>query len=54
MRTFHIGGAASSSVEQSNSMAPINGKIKFENVKLIEDKFSNKISLSRNAKIKIE
>ena len=54
MRTFHIGGAASSSVEQSNSMAPINGKIKLENVKLIEDKFSNTIILSRNAKIKIE
>ena len=53
MRTFHIGGAASSSVEQSNSMAPIDGLIKLENVKLIEDKFSNRIILSRNAKIKI-
>tara|TARA_Y100001970_G_scaffold21944_1_gene25255 strand:- start:17988 stop:22109 length:4122 start_codon:yes stop_codon:yes gene_type:complete len=54
MRTFHIGGAASSSVEQSNSMSPIGGIIKFENAKLIEDKFSNTIILSRNAKIKIE
>jgi DNA-directed RNA polymerase subunit beta' len=54
MRTFHIGGAASSSVEQSNSQAPIDGKLKFENVKLIEDKFSNTIILSRNGKIKIE
>ena len=53
MRTFHIGGAASSSVEQSNSMAPVDGKIKLENVKLIEDKFSNRIILSRNSKIKI-
>jgi len=54
MRTFHIGGAASSSVEQSNSMAPIDGKIKFESLKQIEDKFSNNIILSRNSKIKIE
>jgi len=54
MRTFHIGGAASSSVEQSNSQAPIDGQVKFENIKLIEDKFSNKIILSRNGKIKIE
>ncbi len=53
MRTFHIGGAASSSVEQSNAISPIEGSVKLENVKLIEDKFKNKIVLSRNAKIKI-
>ena len=53
MRTFHIGGAASSSVEQSNSVAPIEGKIKYDNVKIINDKFNNNIVLSRNAKIKI-
>jgi len=53
MRTFHIGGAASSSVEQSNSVSPIEGKIKFDNVKIITDKFNNSIVLSRNAKIKI-
>ena len=54
MRTFHIGGAASSSVEQSNSMAPISGTVNLENAKLIEDKFSNTIILSRNAKIIIK
>ncbi len=53
MRTFHIGGAASSSVEQSNSVAPIEGMINFDNVKIITDKFNNNIVLSRNAKIKI-
>ena len=53
MRTFHIGGAASSSVEQSSSVSPTEGEVKLENVKLIEDKFNNKIVLSRNAKIKI-
>ena len=53
MRTFHIGGAASSSVEQSNALAPIEGKIKLDNIRLIVDKSGNKIILSRNAKIKI-
>ncbi len=53
MRTFHIGGAASSSVEQSKATSPVSGKIKFENIKIIEDKFKNKIVLSRNGKIKI-
>ena len=54
MRTFHIGGAASSSVALSNSQSPVDGKLKFENIKLIEDKFANTILLSRNGKIKIE
>ncbi len=53
MRTFHIGGAASSSVEQSNAVSPIQGIVKFENIRLIVDKIKNKIILSRNAKIKI-
>ena len=53
MRTFHIGGAASSSVEQSNASSPVSGKIKFENIKIIEDRFKNKIVLSRNGKIRI-
>jgi len=53
MRTFHIGGAASSSVEQSNATAGVSGNVKFENIKIIEDKFKNKIVLSRSAKIKI-
>ena len=53
MRTFHIGGAASSSVEQSNATSPVAGIVKLENIKIIEDKFKNKIVLSRNSKIKI-
>jgi len=53
MRTFHIGGAASSSVEQSNATSPISGNVKLENMQIIEDKFKNKIVLSRNGKIKI-
>ncbi len=53
MRTFHIGGAASSSVEQSNATAPLSGVVKLDNIKIIEDKFKNKIVLSRNGKIRI-
>ncbi len=53
MRTFHIGGAASSSVEQSNATAPVSGIVQLENINIIEDKFGNKIVLSRNGKIKI-
>ena len=37
MRTFHIGGAASASVEQSSASSPIDGKIKSDNFKFITD-----------------
>jgi len=53
MRTFHIGGAASASVEQSSASSPIDGTIKADKYKYIEDKSGNKILLSRNAKVKI-
>ena len=53
MRTFHIGGAASASVEQSAASSPIDGVVKVENIKFIEDQNSNKILLTRNAKFKI-
>jgi len=53
MRTFHIGGAASASVEQSSATAPIDGKINVDNLKFIVDKSGNKILLNRNAKVKI-
>ena len=34
MRTFHIGGAASASVEQSSAISPINGKIKSDKLSI--------------------
>ena len=42
-------------VHQLNNQVLISneGEVKLDNVKLIEDKFNNKIVLSRNAKIKI-
>jgi DNA-directed RNA polymerase subunit beta' len=53
MRTFHIGGAASASVEQSSAKSPIDGEIHAENIKFINDSNKNKILLTRNAKFKI-
>ena len=53
MRTFHIGGTATSAVEQSSATSPIDGEVKCENLKSIVDSNNNKILLTRNAKIKI-
>ena len=53
MRTFHIGGAVSSSIVQSSTISPIDGVVSVENLKSIIDERKNKILLTRNAKIKI-
>ena len=53
MRTFHIGGAVSASVEQSSATSPIDGEIRAENFKYIKDSNNNKILLTRNLKVKI-
>ena len=53
MRTFHIGGAATASVEQSSASSPIDGTIKIDNLKYIKDQSGNNILITRNAKIKI-
>ena len=53
MRTFHIGGAASASVEQSSASSPIDGVVSIDNLKYILDHNGNKILLTRNAKINI-
>ena len=50
MRTFHIGGAASASVEQSSASSPIDGLVCADNLKYIQDQNSNKILLTRNGK----
>ena len=53
MRTFHIGGAASASVEQSSASSPIEGIAHLSSLKYIEDQKGNRILLTRNAKINI-
>ena len=53
MRTFHIGGAASKSAEQSNVEVPFSGILKLESAHTIENTEGNLIILSRNCDIVI-
>jgi DNA-directed RNA polymerase subunit beta' len=38
MRTFHIGGTASRRAEQSRHAARVSGRVRFENVRFVEDR----------------
>jgi DNA-directed RNA polymerase subunit beta' len=53
MRTFHIGGAASSSAEESTLNAKLSGTIKYEDLKVVKNKFGVNIVLNRNGIIQI-
>ena len=53
MRTFHIGGAASASAEQSSIESSVDGTLNFENVNLIYNSKNEPIVISRNAKMNI-
>jgi DNA-directed RNA polymerase subunit beta' len=53
MRTFHIGGAASSSAEQSSLNAKIGGRIQTEDMKLVENRYGEQVVLNRNGVLKI-
>ncbi|HTG38538.1 DNA-directed RNA polymerase subunit beta', partial [Sphingomonas sp.] len=52
MRTFHIGGAAQLN-EQSNLEAPVDGKVEFRDLRLIEDQRGRRVTLSRSGEIAI-
>ncbi|MBR0551080.1 DNA-directed RNA polymerase subunit beta' [Stakelama marina] len=52
MRTFHIGGAAQLN-EQSNLEAPVDGKIEYREMRIIEDKRGRKVVLSRSGELAI-
>ncbi len=54
MRTFHIGGAASKTAEQSSVEVPFAGVLKLENKHTITDSEGNLIVLSRNCDIVVE
>ena len=54
MRTFHIGGAASKSAEQSSIEVPFAGILKLENKHTVTDSQGHLIVLSRNCEIIIE
>jgi DNA-directed RNA polymerase subunit beta' len=47
MRTFHIGGTASRRAEQSRHVARVSGRVRFENVRSVEDRFHELVNLSR-------
>ncbi len=49
MRTFHIGGTASRRAEQSFHTARVKGRVRFDNVKYVEDRFGELVNLSRSA-----
>ena len=53
MRTFHIGGAATSSVEQSSIEATHNGKIKLMKANIVEDSKGRNVIMSRSSEILI-
>lgn len=56
LRTFHIGGTTSKIVTQSEITTKFEGKVKFENIKIVEYKGATEtsfISLSRNGAINI-
>ena len=53
MRTFHIGGAASSSASVSSIDIKNSGKVKFHNVKAITNSSSKLVSVSRSGEIGI-
>ena len=53
MRTFHIGGAASRSAEQSNLLAKTKGTVKFHNVITVKSRDGSLIVMSRNGEITV-
>ena len=48
MRTFHIGGAASRFVEQSNIQSKHDGKVKFQGLAVVKNRDSRMVAMNRN------
>jgi DNA-directed RNA polymerase subunit beta' len=53
LRTFHVGGAASRALEQSKIESNKNGKVRFHNLKLVENRNKELIALNRNGEISV-
>jgi len=51
MRTFHIGGAASSSAATNSYSTKRTGTVHFENIKSVEDSSGNHVAVSRSGEI---
>jgi DNA-directed RNA polymerase subunit beta' len=54
MRTFHLGGTASRSVEQSIHTARYGGKLRFDGINFVENRQGNLTVMNRNGEIIIE
>lgn len=53
MRTFHIGGAASASSEESGINAKYGGTVKFVDINLVRNRYEQNVVLNRNGSIQI-
>ena len=53
MRTFHLGGAASRSVEQSFHKARYSGRLKFQNLNTVENRDKKLSVMNRNGEVAI-
>ena len=53
LRTFHVGGAASRALEQSKIESTKNGRVRFHNLKLVENRNKEYIVLNRNGEISV-
>ena len=53
MRTFHVGGVASSSAEKSNFESPSDGKIKIKNLKSVTNGSGSEIIINRTTELEI-
>ncbi|MFP4561117.1 MAG: DNA-directed RNA polymerase subunit beta' [Thiohalorhabdus sp.] len=53
MRTFHIGGAASRSAEQSSQETKYGGYVRFENLKTVTDRNERHVVVSRNGELTV-
>jgi DNA-directed RNA polymerase subunit beta' len=53
LRTFHVGGTASRALEQSKIESHKNGKVRFHNLKVVENRNKELIVLNRNGEISV-
>jgi DNA-directed RNA polymerase subunit beta' len=53
MRTFHIGGTASRRAEQSRHVARVSGRVRFDNVRYVVNRFGEPVNLSRTGDLVI-
>ena len=51
MRTFHIGGTATRRAEQSNVEVRSEGQVRFNNIKIVEDREGRRVAMNRNGEV---